>query len=208
VSIAFDERAPILEANTIRVFTRLTAYRGDPVKSAGQKFLWSVAEEVLPERDIARFNQALMELGSLVCTPTAPKCDVCPVNTLCEARRAGAVDELAATTKKLKFESVQEAAVIVRKGTKILVRQCGPTERWSGLWDFPRFECDSAKQIAAKLTAQTGVTRFRISLDCYTAQHQSGRLAGPHLAWRTVDEIAALPLSVTGRRIVKLLERS
>ncbi len=222
VSIAFDQRAPILEANTIRVFTRLTAYRGDPVKSAGQKFLWSVAEEVLPQRDIARFNQALMELGSLVCTPTAPNCGACPVNTLCEARRAGAVDELAATTKKLKFESVSEVAVIVRKGTKILVRQCGPTERWSGLWDFPRFECDSAKQIAAKLISQTGVTaelgevltsfkygvtRFRISLDCYTAKHRSGRLAGPHLAWRTAEEIAALPLSVTGRRIAKLLEK-
>ena len=67
LSIAFDQRRPILEANTVRVFSRLLAYQGQTASAAGQKLLWAAAEAVLPSRDAGRFNQALMELGSQVC---------------------------------------------------------------------------------------------------------------------------------------------
>lgn len=67
LSIAFDQRQPILEANTVRVFSRLLAYDGQTTSSAGQKLLWAAAEAVLPAREVGRFNQALMELGSEVC---------------------------------------------------------------------------------------------------------------------------------------------
>ena len=70
LSIAFDQRQPILEANTVRVFSRLLAYDGQTTSSAGQKLLWAAAEAVLPARDVGRFNQALMELGSEVCRGT------------------------------------------------------------------------------------------------------------------------------------------
>ena len=88
-SIAFDRRAPILEANTIRLHARLIGYRQDPAKSAGQKLLWEAAEDVLPRKEVARFNQALMELGSLVCTPRRPRCEQCPVSNLCAVFAAG-----------------------------------------------------------------------------------------------------------------------
>ena len=93
-SIAFDKRAPILEANTIRLFSRLIAYRGNPHSTAGQRVLWQVAEEILPQKRVAHFNQALMELGSLVCTPVAPKCDECPLATVCAAKAAGLQQEI------------------------------------------------------------------------------------------------------------------
>ena len=95
-SIAFDKRAPILEANTIRLLSRLIAYRDDPHSTAGQRVLWQVAEEILPQKDVARFNQALMELGSLVCTPSDPKCDECPLDMLCAANAAGLQHEIPA----------------------------------------------------------------------------------------------------------------
>ena len=78
-SIAFDVPAPILEANTIRLLSRIIGYRDDPTKTPGQWLLWQTAEDLLPQKDVARFNQALMELGSLVCTPANPKCDQCPL---------------------------------------------------------------------------------------------------------------------------------
>ena len=68
LSIAFDARAPILEANTTRLLARLLAYRGDPASAPGQRLLWAMAEAVLPAREAGRFNQALMELGSQVCS--------------------------------------------------------------------------------------------------------------------------------------------
>ncbi|HMO86197.1 MAG TPA: A/G-specific adenine glycosylase, partial [Lacipirellulaceae bacterium] len=93
-SIAFDVRAPILEANTIRLLARILGYDGDPAKAAGQRLLWHAAEQLLPQRDVAQFNQALMELGSLICTPTQPRCDECPAASWCAARAAGRQDQI------------------------------------------------------------------------------------------------------------------
>lgn len=225
VSIAYDKPAPILEANTIRLFTRLVAYEGKPTTAAGQRRLWGVAEELLPAKNVARFNQALMELGSLVCTPTQPKCDACPVGSLCRANAEGSVETLAPTTKKLKFTEVREAAVVVRQGGKVLLRQCAEGERWAGLWDFPRFEIEAEgplfahEELADKVQQQTGircdpgglittikhgVTRFRITLECYEATHLGGRVKAP-AKWIATDDLSELPLSVTGRKLAKLI---
>ena len=79
-SIAWDAREPILEANTIRLYSRLIAYRDDPSRSEGQRTLWMLAEHLLPRAACGEFNQALMELGSAICTPRDPQCPECPVD--------------------------------------------------------------------------------------------------------------------------------
>ena len=230
VSIAYDTRAPILEANTIRLFARLIGYREDPTKSAGQKVLWQTAEEVLPRKDIANFNQGLMELGSLVCKPANPRCHECPVASLCVANQSDAQEAIPKSTKKMKFTDVSEAAVVVRKNGKVLVRQCGEDERWAGLWDFPRFEIESegplfvADELIAKVKQQTGisikpggllktlkhgVTRYRITLDCYEASFASGKIGSKNrqpLRWLPLSALTDLPLSTTGRKIARFLQ--
>lgn len=229
VSIAYDKPAPILEANTIRLFTRLTAYDGNPTNAAGQRFLWGVAEELLPKKQVSRFNQALMELGSLICTPTSPQCTICPTNKLCRAFQTDQVELLQPTTKKLKFSDLNEVAVVVRnRSGAVLIRRCADGERWAGLWDFPRFERKNESpitieaEIAEQVSKLTGiacdpgahlktikhaVTRFRITLDCYEANRTEGRLRGNREAMRWVmpNELSELPLSVTGRKIAELI---
>ncbi|MBX3433125.1 MAG: A/G-specific adenine glycosylase [Pirellulales bacterium] len=224
-SIAFDAKAPIVEANTIRVLSRLVGYREDPMRTAGQKLLWHVAEELLPDSDVARFNQGMMELGSLVCTPLAPKCDACPVAAYCEANRLGLQHIIPATTRKQEFTAVREAAVIVRQNGSVLMRQCPTGERWEGLWDFPRFTIDAegplfvAEELAKKVAEQTGVTvqpgplvktlkhgvtRYRITLECYEATRSGGRVrstAERPVRWTPLAELADLPLSATGRKL-------
>ncbi|HND51459.1 MAG TPA: A/G-specific adenine glycosylase [Pirellulaceae bacterium] len=191
LSIALDQPQPIVEANTQRLYLRLTADRGSPAEKATQDRLWAFAESILPRRDAGRFNQALMEVGSLVCTPRAPECAECPLADHCKSRAAGMQHEIPTPKRPPKFEDVVEAAVIVRRGDELLVRQCGPGERWAGLWDFPRFplvaETDAAvrEELIAKTAALTGatveideqlavikhgVTRFRITLRCFTAR--------------------------------------
>lgn len=229
-SIAFGQRAPILEANTIRLFTRLIAYEGDPKSAAGQRRLWQVAEEVLPRSRVDQFNQALMELGSLVCTPKDPRCADCPVSGLCHAHQEGSVNSLQPTTKKLAFTEIREAAVVVWKGRQVLIRQCPPGARWAGLWDFPRFEVagegplfareeiiDKVRELTGVAcapgplikTLKHGVTRFRITLDCYQATHIGGRRQATPAApveWIAPRDLHDLPLSVTGRKIADLLQ--
>lgn len=229
VSIAYDRRAPILEANTIRLLSRLLAYRDDPTKSAGQRLLWQTAEELLPRKEISQFNQALMELGSLVCTPANPNCTECPVAAHCAAFEAGLENDIPVAAAKKRFVDLHEAAVVVRKRDQFLLRKCGEGERWAGLWDFPRFEVQGqgplfaqdeliekvrdqsgiAIQSASLLkTIKHGVTRYRITLDCYTAKYRSGRLSrgnGAELCWTSKAQLGELPLSSTGRKIAQLV---
>ncbi|HTQ37441.1 MAG TPA: A/G-specific adenine glycosylase [Pirellulales bacterium] len=139
LSIAFDISAPILEANTVRLLCRLLAYRGDVSGRAGQQLLWQAAEDFLTKRGSGELNQALMELGSLVCTPRNPKCGECPLRELCPTQHGGWQNQIPAPRPQPEVINVSEAAVIIFRRGKILLRKCGPAERWSGLWDFPRF---------------------------------------------------------------------
>lgn len=229
-SIAFGRRAPILEANTIRLLSRLIAYRGDVTKSEGQRLLWQVAEEILPRENVARFNQALMELGSLVCTPSEPHCDECPVRPVCAANSANLQHVIPRAKPKQTFTQLHEAAVVVRKNGSVLLRQCGPSERWAGLWDFPRFAVEgegplfAQQEIVAKVRDQTGVTcalgtllktlkhgvtRYRIILDCYRAEFVGGRVkprSDAGICWVALPQLGDYPLNATGRRIASFTE--
>jgi A/G-specific adenine glycosylase len=229
-SIAFGRRAPILEANTIRLLSRLIAYHGDVTTAAAQRALWETAERILPRQRIAAFNQALMELGALVCTPAAPRCDKCPLAAICAARASGMQEMIPLAKLKPATVELHEAAIVVLKNGCVLVRQCGHGERWSGLWDFPRFAIESDgplfahDEIIVKVRQQTGitctpgallftmkhgVTRYRITLDCYRSQFVKGRLKAATRGaarWVSLSQLADYPLSTTGRKIAKSIE--
>lgn len=227
LSIGLDARLPILEANTIRVLSRLAAFDGDPGSTSGQKLLWSLAEAILPGRGAGQFNQALMELGSEICTNSTPQCENCPVHQHCRSLALGLQNELPKSAKKTPYEDVTEIAVVVRRRGKVLVRQCSSGERWAGLWDLPRFasvrrkprEQDIAAGVAnltgAEIataekfaTIKHGVTRFRITLLCYQADY-AGRASPPasmsRQQWCNLDELAELPLTMTARKISRLI---
>ena len=121
LSIAFDAAEPILEANTVRLLSRLLALRGDPSRAAEQQVLWEAAESLLPRRGAGTFNQALMELGSRVCQPRNPDCPRCPVAMLCPTHHAGLQDRIPARRRKPATEAVREAAVIVRRRGRVLL---------------------------------------------------------------------------------------
>ena len=227
LSIAFDAREPILEANTTRLHCRLLAYPGAPATAAGQRLLWTMAEQVLPRRHVGRFNQALMELGSQVCVARRPRCEVCPVAPLCGARAEGTEHQIPPPKAKPRYEERHEVALIVRRRGRVLLVRCPEDGRWAGLWDFPRFHVRSSRpaalrrELVEKMHNQTGVTielgkrhktlkhgvtRFRITLDCYDARYVSGPdgRADPAARWLSPDELEDYPLSTTGRKLCRL----
>ncbi|WDI44444.1 A/G-specific adenine glycosylase [Bremerella sp. P1] len=230
-SIAYGLKAPILEANTQRLFARLIGWDQVLTTSASQKRLWEFAEEILPDHDVGIFNQALMEIGSLVCTPKNPSCSQCPLVAHCEAYQQGRQDEIPQPKKKIEFIPITEIALVVRRKNEVLVRQCGQDERWAGLWDFPRFSVENQEElnvveaqlkeasgIEASLgshvtTIKHGVTKYRITLLCHEMAYKKGRLrpeAGPDgeprvWQWRDASHLTDLPLSTTGRKLAKLV---
>ena len=147
LSIAFDQRLPILETNTMRVHARLLAMRGDLMRGETNARLWKFAEAILPRTGSGKLNQALMDLGSLVCTPKSPKCTECPVVVFCESAKRGLQGEIPSQKTKEAKEFRTEAALLVRKRGKTLLIRYPEGQRWAGLWDFPRAETgDSNKE--------------------------------------------------------------
>ena len=230
LSIAFDTRAPVLEANTLRLHSRLLAYRGDPSSAEGNRLMWSMAEAVLPRRNTGALNQALMELGSTVCLPRVPLCEECPVAALCYARALGLSSEIPPPKARPAVENRHEVAVIVRRGDRVLLVLRPAGERWAGLWDFPRFAIRSPHRedipreliegvrrqtgITVEpgerlLTLQHGVTRFRITLDCCLARYVSGpeeKVSSNNVRWLKPEELDAYPLNTTGRKICRVVQ--
>ena len=192
LSQAYERRLPILEANSRRVLCRLLGVRGDPRAAAMERKLWAAAEALLPRRRVGAFNQSLMELGALVCTPAAPACDRCPLTAYCIAHRHGLQNKIPRKTPAPHIEEMREVAVALWKNRKVLLVQCPDSGRWAGMWELPRSEVPPARTPAAAATAllarlglramlgrelatiRHGVTRFRITLVCLQASFRSG----------------------------------
>ncbi len=140
VSFAFDRPAPIVEANTLRLYSRLLGYRDDPRSTVGQRLLWSFAEKLVPTKAAGEFNQALTDLGATVCTPTDPRCDDCPVAACCRALAEQTQAEIPQAARRPEITSLHEASIAIESRGKFLLIRRPEGARWAGLWDFPRFD--------------------------------------------------------------------
>lgn len=226
LSQAFDRRLPAVDTNSQRVLCRLFGYRGDPRHGAGQAWVWSAAGAILPPRRVGDFNQALMELGALVCTPRDPQCPRCPLKDECRACRDGTQALIPPTRTLPPPTPVREVAVVIRRGARILLCRRRPdADRWQNLWEVPHAavqpgetDAAAAARIAQDLTGLSvqpgeavttlthGVTRFRITLVVVEAVAARGRFVPgfyTQARWLTPAEWADYPTSSPQRRLLQ-----
>jgi A/G-specific adenine glycosylase len=228
LSQAFDRRLPVVEANTRRVLARLFGRRDDLGTKAAQDWLWSTAAALLPRTRAGDFNQALMELGALLCTAGSPRCGQCPVAGTCTARREGLQEVIPLKTRRPLPEEVREVAVVVRRRRRLLlVRRRADATRWANMWEFPHITLNSgeAHEDAAcrllgeqlgvdagvgqeVLTIRHGVTRFRITMVCLEATYRRGAFrpgAYAEARWLEPAELAGYAVSSSQRRLAEAL---
>jgi A/G-specific adenine glycosylase len=227
LSQAFDRRLPIIEANSQRVLCRLFARPGDPRTGPVRKWLWGQAEKLLPRQRAGDFNQSLMELGALVCTPSTPRCPDCPVSSQCQARRLGLQEQIPPPSRPARVEAVHEVGVVVRRGPRVLLVQRPLAGRWAGMWEFPHgpvLQGETLEQAACRvvrdltglvivpgselLTIRHAITRFRVTISCVEARWRSGRFAPSFYQdgrWLAAQEIQNYPVSVPQRRLAREL---
>jgi A/G-specific adenine glycosylase len=225
LSQAFDRRLPIVEANSLRVLSRWFGSRLDPRAGDGKRWVWGAAETVLPRKRTGDFNQAMMELGALICTPDAPNCSGCPVRTECEAHRLGIQHEVPPKLNRAAATGVDEVALIVRDGKRVLLGQNRlDAERWANMWELPRAErqADEDETSAAVRIAKTQlgltitvgakiavvrhtVTRFRITLSALEALQQTGEIDMRYykqVAWVNATEQHEYPMGTPHRKLL------
>jgi A/G-specific adenine glycosylase len=164
-SIAFGEAAPIVDGNVVRVLARVEALAGAADDTRLKKQVWQRAEELVRAdggADAGDFNQAMMELGAMVCTPRAPGCSKCPLATLCRARAEAAVEQYPGAKTKKEPRAVDAVAVLAERDGKLLLVRRPPTGLWGGLWEPPMREIargETPAAAAARVTkACTGLT--------------------------------------------------
>src|SRR5262249_33631338 len=196
LSQAFDAPLPIIEANSQRVLCRLLGLRDDPRRGPSRRALWETAAALVPRRGAGELNQALMELGALVCTPDAPRCEGCPLARHCEARRLGLEHKIPSPAPERQIEAAHEVAVVIRRSGQVLLVQRPGHGRWAGMWEFPHFALQDGEDHAAAATRilndllalradlgqelttiRHGITRFRITMVCLEAAYRGGRFA-------------------------------
>ncbi|MFN6330766.1 MAG: A/G-specific adenine glycosylase [Planctomyces sp.] len=173
-SFAFDLPAPIVEANTERLYARLLGLQLDVRSAAGQKQLWAFAESIVSTERPGDFNQSVMDLGARICTPTSPRCSDCPVREYCGAFRLGLQHELPRKPPRAPVTAIAELAVIpmrVQQGRRqFLLRRRDTGERWAGMWDAYREETQPEILDALPVSAFQTKPRSRVG-SLFSAEH-------------------------------------
>ena len=214
-SIAYGVAAPLVDGNVARVLARLCAMDLAPDSRAGQQLLWSWAEALVRGPAPGDLNQALMELGALICTPVAPRCGACPVRRHCTAHLRGAVANYPHPTAKTVQQDMPMALVYAGDPATLGVwLHKRPLDGlWAGLWELPSAAGpDAKKQLAQRLGQRLGrhlaqvnhvLTHRRIQADIYWVAKPRWSAAAD-LQW--VAQPLDAPISALARKAIAAVQ--
>lgn len=143
LSLSLDQHHPILDGNVKRVLARYFAIDGWPGQSKVTDRLWQRSEQFTPEKRVADFNQAMMDLGAVVCTRSRPSCTDCPLNNNCQAFMTGQ-QHLFPGKKPKKILPVRQTQMLLASNThgEILLQRRPPSGIWGGLLSLPEIPVD------------------------------------------------------------------
>jgi len=221
LSFAFHKEAPILDGNAKRVLSRLFAISGNPGENKTEKLLWKISESLIPRGHSNPFNQGLMDLGSMLCTPKDPLCPRCPLRDLCKGRASGKPERFPTKRTKKKIPRIEAMAAVIQQNGKVLLKQRPAKGLLGGLWDFPnwRIEGNQRLRLRSRLrntikketemnvevkesigTFRQTFSHFKLTLHVYQCfaigKNKKGR-------WVTVRNLHLLPMSRIHRRIAE-----
>lgn len=199
-SICLGEAACVVDGNVERVYARLA---DDPSSDGALHHnAWDWAERSLDRADPGNWNQALMELGALVCRRDGPDCRVCPVRTWCLAAINGTVGERPARGKPIAHVSETRSIAMQWADGRLAVRPIAPGRWWEGMWEFaPGTDQEWAEDLGAFVLSVTHHRiRYRVLLSCCETRDEESD-------WRTVGELGELPMPTPQRKALRLALR-
>ena len=226
LSSAFDLPFPILDGNVKRVLSRLIASPTPPARNS--KELWALSEQLLSREQPRNFNQALMDLGAMVCTPKNPSCQQCPWSEQCAAYASG--DPVAYPVKEAPRElpfQVIGVGVVLNDAGEVLIDQRLNEGLLGGLWEFPggkqepgeAIEVTISRELQEELAIEVQVGEELIRLDhayshkrlrfvVHLCQWRSGEpqpWASQQVRWVKPQQLSEFPFPAANARIIAAL---
>ncbi len=221
-SIVHNEPAPIVDGNVERVLLRI---EGQPLRAgepATRDWCWQRAEELVETAHTSRakgvspaaFNEALMELGALVCSPKSPSCQACPLRSDCKACQEGNQNEIPSPkARKAKKPLYMACAIVESPESHLLISQRPKSGLWGGLWEVPGLESDEPVSMQA-LAERLGVATSDIIRDnafVFETTHRSvrvevfrasGTVSVPNTRWIAQDELESLAMGSLQSKVI------
>lgn len=215
-SIAFDQPAPVVDGNVERVLVRWFAHRGDPSSSRGRRWLWTKAAELVSPAAPGDWNQAVMELGAMICTAAAPRCVLCPVSRHCRARALGLENRIPRARKASPQRRVEQCVAVVERSGRILMVQRRGSKLMRDLWELPAVDAGpkSARQgfdhLKIEVGQPIGVVRHAITFRSIRQHIYRGKLKGRRLPangrWVSPDQLKGLAHSSQVTKALRLAQ--
>lgn len=204
-SIAFGIRAPLMDGNVFRVFARFFALPGSWSREGDKRRFWEVAEVLVPEKNAGDFNQALMELGALICTPRAPECGACPMRRRCTAHARREVERFPEARARRRPERIGRSVYVVtdRRG-RILLRKRPEEGRMAGMWDLPVEPPAAAGPPSKAGSFRHTVLHRRYEVDVFTATTTAPARSGRDRRWVAREDLARLPVTAMTKKAIRL----
>lgn len=191
LSIAFDQPEPAVDGNVMRVLSRILYVEEDIAKAATKKLFEQLVRAIISEKDPSSFNQGLMELGALICTPKNPQCMLCPVQEHCAAFRMGIEQSLPVKTKGKK-QKVQPYYVILATNDKkeVLIEQRPEDGLLANLWQFPMAQAD---ELDFQDLSEWFLEQYGLAIESFEKLGQDKHVFS-HLVW----EMEIVKAAITG----------
>jgi len=220
LSFAYNREAPILDGNVKRVLCRLFAISGNPVRGETEGLLWKISESLIPKGHSNPFNQALMDLGSILCTPTDPQCSNCPLRSHCKGKASGDPERYPTKGSKKRIPHINAVSAVIQRDGKVLLNRRPLKGLLGGLWEFPNWKIEGEKMLRLRNyinremglnvkvkefigTFQQTYSHFKLTLQVFNCQHLSGKRKGK---WVPIRNLPLLPMSRIDRRIAEMID--
>ncbi len=228
MSIAFSLPVPVVDGNVKRVVARLFLVDEPVNRPASFNIFHGISKKILDQREAGQFNQAMMELGAVMCRPRNPLCQTCPVSSFCLAFQKGVQQKYPVRLPAKAVPEYQIAVGIVIKDGKLLITRRKEKGLLGGLWEFPggkiesgesadqaclreiKEEVNLAVEIARPLTRiRHAYTHFRVVIDVFVCRYLSGRVKlkdATGFRWIRPDEIDRFPFPAANLKFIPLLK--
>jgi A/G-specific adenine glycosylase len=226
-AIAFGVDVIALDGNLRRVLSRLFDLHVDPRSPSGERALLTLAGAALPRGQASQFNQALMDLGAMICTPHSPSCGRCPVAWGCLALARDSVDKRPVHGERRKAPHRQVTAAVIRRKGRVLIARRPEGKLLGGLWEFPGGKRERSESLEAclrrELREELGIavrvgrvvgavdhaySHFRVTVhvfECAIRRGEPRAIESDEIRWVRPQELGAFPMGKVNRVIAHIL---